>query len=208
MEEIWRDIPDYPGYQVSNLGNVQSYLKRNYKRYLTPHPLKPHPGRGGRLNVGLSKNGKLQTRYIHRLVLSTFVGPCPPGMQACHNDGNALNNHVENLRWDTQLANAADRRIHDPGERGERKASARMTEAKVLDLRERFVQGWTYRELAEYYGIDYTTVAHIVRGETWAHIGGPIVHCSKRRKRIPHVVTPNSEECKTLASRCNWRTCC
>ena len=27
MEEIWKDIPDYKGYQVSNLGRVRTYNK-------------------------------------------------------------------------------------------------------------------------------------------------------------------------------------
>lgn len=42
-------------------------------------------------------NGK---RYrVHRLVLETFVGPCPDGMECDHSDRNRRNNALTNLRW-------------------------------------------------------------------------------------------------------------
>jgi flavin-dependent thymidylate synthase len=42
-------------------------------------------------------------------MLESFVGQAPDGTQACHNDGNPLNNTLENLRWDTAQGNADDR---------------------------------------------------------------------------------------------------
>ena len=36
------------------------------------------------------------TRSVGRLVLEVFVGPCPPGMEACHNDGDPHNNWLDN----------------------------------------------------------------------------------------------------------------
>ena len=64
--------------------------------------LKPKKAGAGRLYVSLHKNGKRNNLYVHRLVLITFVGPCPEGMECCHKDDNPLNNRLENLRWDTQ----------------------------------------------------------------------------------------------------------
>ena len=46
--------------------------------------------------------------YVAHLVLTAFVGPRPPGKECCHNDGNKLNNAVENLRWDTRSENVRD----------------------------------------------------------------------------------------------------
>ena len=48
------------------------------------------------------------TKYIHRLVLEAFVGPCPEGMETCHNNGVRTDNRLENLRWDTSSANNDD----------------------------------------------------------------------------------------------------
>ena len=45
-----------------------------------------------------------KTRLVHRLVLETFVGAAPAGMEGCHNDGNRFNKRLENLRWDTPKA--------------------------------------------------------------------------------------------------------
>lgn len=41
-----------------------------------------------------------------------FVGPCPDGMEVCHNDGNPENNRVENLRYGTRSDNMRDKRKH------------------------------------------------------------------------------------------------
>jgi len=46
---------------------------------------------------------------VHLLVLLAWVGPRPEGYEACHGDKGRLRNHVDNLRWDTRKANAADR---------------------------------------------------------------------------------------------------
>lgn len=49
---------------------------------------------------------------LHDLVLAAFHGPKPKGLQACHNDGDKLNNHFSNLRYDTCQANIDDRERH------------------------------------------------------------------------------------------------
>lgn len=67
------------------------------------------PGKGGYPVVTLSRDGKPKTMRVHRIVLEAFVGPCPPGQQACHANDNASDNRLENLRWDTSRANCADR---------------------------------------------------------------------------------------------------
>lgn len=50
----------------------------------------------------------MKNKYIHRLVLEAFVGPCPDGMKALHADGNKTNNNVKNLRWGTSAENNLD----------------------------------------------------------------------------------------------------
>jgi len=62
----------------------------------------------GYCRVELYDKGKLTRYKLHRLVLLTFVGPCPEGMEACHNDGLKTNNRLSNLRWDTHRNNIQD----------------------------------------------------------------------------------------------------
>ena len=63
--------------------------------------LKQKKDADGHLVVNLcDANGVRTTHRVDRLVLSAFVGPCPPGMDAYHIDGNLENNKLSNLRWD------------------------------------------------------------------------------------------------------------
>lgn len=88
MEEIWKEIENYEElYWVSNLGRVKS--KRKILKPINSEYLK----------VGLSKNGKETTKYIHRLVAETFLGKSD--LQVNHKDENKHNNCVDNLEWIT-----------------------------------------------------------------------------------------------------------
>lgn len=102
-QEIWKPIPGFEGYKVSNTGKVLS------DRGLSPRILKPGVKNGRPyLCVNLRKNKKTFNIMVHQLVLLAFVGPRPDDMVSCHNDDNPQHNHIDNLRYDTQSANLAD----------------------------------------------------------------------------------------------------
>ena len=125
-EERWIPVVGYEGlYEVSDRGNVRS-LKRPRKTYLTQHGkelvltwfegrvLSPSADKDGYLKVSLSKNGKSKVFRVHRLVLESFVGACPDGMECCHWNDVPDDNRLENLRWGTSASNGKDkRRNHD-----------------------------------------------------------------------------------------------
>lgn len=77
-------------------------------RTIRPRLLTGQPGKFGHLHVQLWKDNRPRTVRIHRLVLEAFVGPCPAGLEGCHGDGDASNNRLENLRWDTPSENNYD----------------------------------------------------------------------------------------------------
>lgn len=110
--EEWRAIPGFEGsYEVSSHGRVRSLdrivlHKDGNQRRCTGRVLRPNRDTRGYLRVALSSGRPVHR--IHVLVLEAFVGPRPPGGSACHSDGNQLNNHVSNLRWDTQSENIND----------------------------------------------------------------------------------------------------
>ncbi len=113
-------IKEFDRYVINKSGVVLSSAHRSGRRarwwQVTP---KPH-GAEGYLCVRLNQNRQRVTKVLSRLLLEVFVGPCPEGMQACHNDGDHLNNHVSNLRWDTPSANVQDRKLHGTYQWGER----------------------------------------------------------------------------------------
>lgn len=66
--------------------------------------------------VNLDVGGKTIVRSVHQLILETFVGPKPDGMEGCHYpDSDKSNNRLDNLRWDTHGENAKDK-YRDRGE--------------------------------------------------------------------------------------------
>ena len=110
MEE-WKDIKNYEGlYQVSNEGRVKSLTYRkcvNGIRTQSPanKMLKPSDNGNGYLIVGLTKEGKRQNHYVHRLVADAFIPNDKEMPEINHKDFNKKNNCVENLEWCTRIGN-------------------------------------------------------------------------------------------------------
>lgn len=112
--EQWRPVPGYEGYyEASDLGRVRSVWRtaRNGRRWPSTI-LKPATHPNGHQQVVLSRANSKRTRWVHRLVLTAFVGPAPDSTVACHSDGNPANNRLENLRWDTRSENELDKVRH------------------------------------------------------------------------------------------------
>jgi hypothetical protein len=121
----------------------------------------------GRLSVQLQKDKRGHQFMVSRLVLTTFVGPCPDGMEGCHNDGNPKNNSLGNLRWDTRKANHSDKRRHGTLPLGSRLHCSKLTEAQVLVIKSRIARGESNRTLADEFGVSIDTIRHIRKRRTW-----------------------------------------
>ena len=108
--EVWKDIKDFKGYQVSNLGRVRTYNKITYTkkhgaRHWESRILKQKWCRATKrknrydARVNLWKDGKPYTFLVSRLVASAFFGES--NLTVNHIDGDSTNNRVENLEWCT-----------------------------------------------------------------------------------------------------------
>jgi hypothetical protein len=165
---IWKPISGYEGrYEVSNEGQVRGLrLGRILRPFIKSHG--SHPG--SHLCVNLSKPGN--HRWVHRLVLEAFVGPCPPGMQGRHfPDPDPANNRLENLSWATPLTNQRDRDVHGTNNKGVRNYSAKLDEEAVRQIRT--FKKWPYgllTVLAEQYGVTPTAIAYARDYKSWEHV--------------------------------------
>jgi len=163
----YREIAGFPGYFIGTDGLV--YSTRDRKGNVTDSwkALTLYRRRYGARYMVVCMRGKpcgqVCQKYVHRLVLEAFVGPCPHGMVACHWDNDTTNNSLANLRWDTQKANMSDKKRHGTyGKLGE------DVVREIFQLRE---QGLKQREIAEHFGIDRNTVLRVLRGRKWSHLG-------------------------------------
>ena len=131
--------------------------------------LKPIRKQSGHLFVNLVRGGVKKCRAVHRLVLETFVGPCPSGYQCCHWDGVPSNNHLENLRWGTPKDNADDTLRHGRRAVGAR-VRAKLTESQVLEIRRLNAGGCPARELAARFSVSSQNIMLIVLRKTWKYL--------------------------------------
>lgn len=110
MQEIWKEIKDYPNYQISNLGRVKTlkYYSNIHKKYYDRElVLKEKINSHGYKFIGLGcgKRGNKKNFAIHRLVAEAFI-PNPNNLpEINHKDGNKRNNRAENLEWCTRSQN-------------------------------------------------------------------------------------------------------
>ncbi len=174
IPEVWKAIPDFPGYEVSDHGRVRSFWRQGRKRrglMDTPQKiLRPFPKKDGYLGVCLFKNGKVFILRIHRLVLLAFVGPCPLGMQSCHADGTRTNNFLKNLRWDTPLGNGADAKKHG-SHKGMKNGQAKLTESQVKEIRALYSnEGYKQKNLGEMFSVCPQNICQIVNCQSWKHV--------------------------------------
>lgn len=172
--EQWKAIPDFPGYEVSDHGRVRSYWKVGQRCWhLTNIPQKfksPSSNGRGYLTVSLYRDKKEFRKYIHSLVLLIFLGPCPPGYQGCHNDGDKSKNHFSNLRYDTHKNNENDKIKHGTLTLGERNGCAKLSKDQVVEIRKMYQQGFTHLQIAQKYNVGRENIGMIIRRKTWDHI--------------------------------------
>lgn len=191
--ECWLPVPGWFGYEVSDQGRVRSCLRRGRAFHsLGPysdksHPVGGHVGTGGHLNVWLTRyvDGVKDKQYIsiHILVLEAFVGPRPPGLEGCHNNGIPSDNRLENLRWDTPSSNMVDRIFHGGH------PNLILNPDDIPEIWRRLVAGEANSVIAKDYGVDPCAISEIKVGNNWWHIteklpGYPLV-CPKRNDKKP-----------------------
>jgi len=115
--------------------------------------------------------GRKKKACVHRLVLLAFIGPCPDGMEACHNNGNPADCRLENLRWDTSAANEADKAKHGTANIGEQNGRSKLTDQKARQIiYTHRTELFSQKEIAEQFGISRATVGMIVNRRHWKHI--------------------------------------
>lgn len=156
-----KQILNFPNYCITADGKVYSKYRNKY--------LKPDISSGYK-RVSLSKNGKLYRKFVHHLVLESFIEPRPKEKECRHLDGNSLNNNLFNLCWGTKKENGADDKKHGV-KRGIKNAAAKLNEDDVHFIVYLYETGlFSHRQIAKYMGISKTNIGDILRKKIWKHL--------------------------------------
>ena len=95
-----KPIPGFPGYRITEDGRVWSETRKDRRGYIKRGKWMTSPrDEHNRGTIILHPNGEHYSRSIARLILETYVGPCPSGMRPHYINGNQSAYRLENLRW-------------------------------------------------------------------------------------------------------------
>lgn len=158
MNEIWKDIINFPGYKISNFGRVKS----------PKCILKPSNHTEGYSYVCLYKNKKGYQFGIHRLVALHFI-PNPLNKRTInHIDTNKKNNLITNLEWSTYKENMEHACLHKLVATKEKQGLAKLSYFDVLKIRHIYAEKrMSQRQLAKSFKVCQRTIAMIINRITW-----------------------------------------
>lgn len=191
--EVWRPIPELDGYEASTWGRIRS-VDRILELMGRWGPMKRFH-RGKILRLKRKPNGCGQTYLcfyagggaypqVNRAVCWAFHGKPPSEKhEAAHLDGRTNNNRPDNLAWKTPTENAADKVRHGTAPIGVKNARARLNEAIVADIIERYAAGEKSVNLAVEHHVSVANIRAVVRGDTWAHVESAQREAAKSRCR-------------------------
>ena len=157
-------------YIVSNDGRV--YSTKNVGRGKYHQELKQHEDEDGYLCVTVGKNGKRRKIKVHRIIAMAFI-PNPNNLpEVDHIDNNKKNNCVSNLQWITGYDNKSKIPFETRSKThsGILNGRAILTPHEVEEIRELYRSGLSRSEIAKRFGRGWTTINHIVKGNTWKNI--------------------------------------
>jgi HNH endonuclease len=181
--ENTKDIPDFPGYRASQDGKIWSCWVVRGPGHGTAngpwHELVPsrqikknRPGRYVRVCVLVKHRGKKRTIPVATLVLFTFIGPRPEGLEARHLDGDSQNNVLSNLAWGTSKQNGEDKVRHGTQWRpvGSKCKTAILSDEDIPVIRKLAADGIPQYKIAKQYNVNRVTITHVVTRRSWRHI--------------------------------------
>lgn len=149
---------------------------RDWLEHMKLHSDYPATGcwelRGHRTRDGYSKIGVEGVTYqAHRYAYMRVIDPAlTPDVVLRHTCDTPACWNPAHLIPGTHADNVRDKVERERQQRGEGVPSAKLTTAKVLEIRARYEAGESAASLARIFGVSYKTALLVIHRETWKHI--------------------------------------
>ena len=201
-KETWKDAIvwykgeklDYTGYyMVSDYGRIKSVDRCttynmagvSVTRKRTGRVLKQMDMNGYRY-VNLTIDGVMKTFYIHLIVLSTFVGKRPDGMECCHYNDIRHDNKLKNLRWGTRKENVIDDYMRN---NNGMKSGQTTTKEQIAKIKKLLCESIKPSIIAHIIGVKNNIVGQIRRGECGCYRDVPWPNITKNFWESPGYIS-------------------
>jgi hypothetical protein len=168
IEEIWKTIAGFDGYEVSNIGRVRS-TERLVK---TSNGIRRFQGRilacvVSKRNYNCvtlsSKDTQRKQLRVGRLVVDAFIRKLMPGEEVNHIDFDSLNDVLQNLEIVSH-----DKNIKHSVLAG--RMSKKLTEQQVREIKKASLAGEKQTIICRSFGVTVSAVNYIANNKIWKHV--------------------------------------
>lgn len=176
MEKIWKAIPGFSLYHISNYGEIKTF---NWKNKKVEKIMSPALDGAGYFRTMLKRDsdGKFCTVKVHRLVAQTFIPNPLNKPQVNHINGIRNDNRLTNLEWVTNAENIKHSfKIGLSSNKGEKNPAATLTDAQAKEILANYKfgkknkDGITKKEIAQQYNVNVCVIRDLVMRKTWKHL--------------------------------------
>lgn len=165
--EVWKNIPEHDGYEVSNRGRVRSCWNNYSNKNTKPHLLSFIITKKGYHRVAIRKAKKPRIWFVHRLVMLSFVGPSE--LETNHKNGIKSDNRLENLEYVTRSENEYHAYKNNlKSKKRERHHGCKLTEKQAYDIK--YIEVGKQKDIAAKYGVTPSNIAAIQKNRSWVNL--------------------------------------
>ena len=106
----------------------------------------------------------------HRFSYLLYIGPITEGLYVCHLCDNRGCVNPSHLFLGSHQENMNDMAVKGRSQRGVKHRSVKLTEAQVIEIRDRYDSGENYLAIAKQYNVSHRCVHAIAARERWKHV--------------------------------------
>lgn len=156
-DDKWTTLKKYPNYEITVYGKIRNKLNNKIQKGGLNH--------SGYVVYGLKNDKGNHREKAHRLVAETFIDNPKNREIVNHKNGIKTDNRVENLEWCTRLEN--NQHAFENNLSFYKGDYNKLSYEDIRNIKALYKTGkFTYYDLAKNYGVSYSHIGYIVRGQT------------------------------------------